>query len=206
MSSDAHAAYWDRQAATYDRTTQFLEPRLLAPARRWVAQRVSGRTLEVAVGTGANLAYVAQRATDLTVTDVSAAMLDAAVARARTLGVPVRPVHADVTDLPLPDGSFDTVLCTFAMCCVPDERAAMAAMARVLKPGGMLVLADHVASSTRTGRSVQRVLDAFSSRASGERFRRRPLLLVDGLGLELVESAASRWRLVEHFAARKPSR
>jgi hypothetical protein len=68
------------------------------------------------------------------------------------------------------------------------------------------VLADHVASSTRTGRSVQRALDAFSSRASGERFRRRPLLLVDGLGLELVESAASRWRLVEHFAARKPSR
>ena len=205
MAPDPHAAYWDRQAATYDRTTRFLEPRLLAPARRWVAERVVGRTLEVAVGTGANLPYLAEHATDLTVTDVSAAMLDAAAARAQVLGLPVRSVRADVTDLPLPDDSFDTVVCTFAMCCVPDERVAMAAMARVLKPGGMLLMADHVASSTRTGRAVQRALDAVSSRESGEHYRRRPVLLVDGLDLELVDSASSRWRLVEQLAARKPA-
>jgi ubiquinone/menaquinone biosynthesis C-methylase UbiE len=205
MATDPHAAYWDRQAASYDRATAFLEPRLLAPARRWIAERVVGRTLEVAVGTGANLAYVAGRADDLTVTDVSAAMLDAALARARTLGVPVSALRADVTELPLPDDSFDTVVCTFAMCCVPDERTAMAAMARVLKPGGTLLMADHVASSARTGRAVQRALDAFSPRASGEHYRRRPLLLVGGLGLELTASASSRWRLVEQLAARKPA-
>ncbi|ASR55442.1 hypothetical protein CBP52_10465 [Cellulomonas sp. PSBB021] len=33
--------YWDGQAATYDRATAWLEPRLLAPARRWVAERVA---------------------------------------------------------------------------------------------------------------------------------------------------------------------
>ena len=40
-------AYWDEQAATYDRTTAFLEPRLFAPARQWIADRVSGRTVPV---------------------------------------------------------------------------------------------------------------------------------------------------------------
>src|SRR6478735_8094597 len=103
MSGDAHAAYWDRQASTYDRATAFLEPRLLAPARRWIAERVAGRALDVAVGTGANLPYLSQHADDLTVADLSGTMLAAAVARAGELGVRVRSIHADVTGLPLAD-------------------------------------------------------------------------------------------------------
>ncbi|WP_456844479.1 class I SAM-dependent methyltransferase [Cellulomonas sp. P5_C6] len=195
------AGYWDGQAATYDRTTAFLEPRLFAPARRWIADRVSGSTLEVAVGTGANLPYYADRATDLTLTDVSPAMLAAASDRAGSLGVPVRLLRSDAADLELPDDSFDTVVCTLAMCCVPDELAALRELARVLRPGGRLLMADHVESSARLGRGVQRVLDVVTPKRAGEHHRRRPSLLLEDAGLTLVESAASRWRLVERVWA-----
>ena len=195
------AAYWDEQASTYDRTTAFLEPRLFAPARSWIADRVSGRTLEVAVGTGANLPYYAHRVTDLTLTDVSPAMLRAATARAASLQVPVRTLLADASDLDVPDDSFDTVVCTLSMCCVPDELAVLRELARVLRPGGRLLMADHVESSARLGRAVQRVLDLVTPARAGEHHRRRPVLLLEPAGLTLVESAASRWRLVERIHA-----
>jgi ubiquinone/menaquinone biosynthesis C-methylase UbiE len=195
------AAYWDGQAATYDRTTAFLEPRLFAPARRWIADRVTGRTLEVGAGTGANLPYYADRVTDLTLTDVSGVMLAAASARAQGLGVTPRRVLADAAHLDLPDDAFDTVVATFVMCCVDDERAVLRELARVLRPGGRLLMADHVASSARLGRGVQRVLDAVTPTTAGEHHRRRPVLLLPDVGLRVTESTASRWRLVEQLAA-----
>lgn len=195
------SAYWDTQAAGYDRTTASVERRLLMPARRWIADRVEGSTLEVAVGTGANLPYYAHRSSDVTLTDVSPAMLDAAAARARALDVPVRLVRADAAHLGLPDAAFDTVVCTFAMCCVIDELAVLRELARVLRPGGQLLMADHVESSARLGRGIQRVLDAVTSKNALEHHRRRPLLLLEDAGLRLTETVASRWRLVEQLAA-----
>ena len=199
--STARAEFWDEQAANYDRTTAFLEPRLFAPARRWIAARASGRTLEVGVGTGANLPYYADKVTELTLTDVSAVMLRAATERARAIGVPVRVVQADAAHLDLPTGAFDTVICTFAMCCVDDERLVLRELARVLTPGGRLLMADHVESSARLGRGVQRVLDRVTPERAGEHHRRRPILLLEEAGLTVTESAASRWRLVERLAA-----
>jgi ubiquinone/menaquinone biosynthesis C-methylase UbiE len=193
--------YWDRQAATYDRTTSIFERRLLAPTRTWIADRVVGITLEVAVGTGANLPYYAHRVDDLTLVDASQAMLDAAAARARGVGKPVHLVLADAADLGLPSHAFDTVVCTYAMCCVDDELAVLRELGRVLRPGGRLLMADHVESSARLGRGVQRLLDQMTPDAAREHHRRRPLLRVPDAGMRVVETTASRWRLVEQLAA-----
>ncbi len=199
--STGRAGYWDEQAATYDRTTAFLEPRLFAPAREWVAQRVTGRTLEVGVGTGANLPYYAHRATEVTIADLSPVMLRTAAARAAGLGVAVHELCTDAAHLDLPDDAFDTVVATFVMCGVDDEVAVLRELARVLRPGGRLLLADHVESSAALGRGVQRVLDVVTPARAGEHHRRRPSLLLGTAGLDLLESAASRWRLVERVAA-----
>jgi ubiquinone/menaquinone biosynthesis C-methylase UbiE len=42
--------------------------------------------------------------------------------------------------VPFADASFDTVVCTFALCAIPDERSAVSEMHRVLRPGGTLLL------------------------------------------------------------------
>ncbi|ROS23768.1 class I SAM-dependent methyltransferase [Cellulomonas sp. PhB150] len=200
------AAYWDREAASYDRRTAFLERRLLAPARAWAAERVRGRTLEVAIGTGANLPYYAARATSVTGVDLSAEMLAASARRAADLDVSIELLRADVAALPFEPASFDTVLCTFALCGVDDERAALREMGRVLRPGGRVVVADHVVSSAAAFRLLQRLLDATAARESGEHHRRRPVLVVPDAGLVVQEQEAGRFRLVERFVAvRQPA-
>ena len=55
--------------------------------------------------------------------------------------------EADVAALPFDDGTFDTVVSTLAMCAVPDERVAIAEMRRLLRPGGRLLLLDHIGSN-----------------------------------------------------------
>lgn len=194
-------AYWDAQAATYDRATAWVEPRLLAPARAWVADRVRGRTLEVGVGTGANLPYLRGRHDELVVADQSAAMLTVARDRAAREGVVVTAVQADAADLPWPEAQFDSVVCTFALCCVADEAAVLSELARVVRPDGVVLVADHVESSARLGRLVQRGLDVVGRR-HGEHHRRRPLLRMADAGLVPVEHTSSRYRLVEQVAAR----
>jgi ubiquinone/menaquinone biosynthesis C-methylase UbiE len=199
------AAYWDEQAATYDRSTAWVEQRLLADAREWVGQRVRGRTLEVAAGTGATLAAYAPHASDITVTDRSERMLELARARARGLGVEVTVLQCEATALPFPAASMDTVVCTFALCCVSDEVAVLRELARVVRPDGRVLLADHVESSAMFARVVQRGLDVVGRR-HGEHHRRRPLLRLEEAGLVAVEHEASRYRLVEQVAARPERR
>jgi ubiquinone/menaquinone biosynthesis C-methylase UbiE len=197
------SSYWDDHAAAYDRATAPLERRLLAPARRWVAERVRGSTLEVGVGTGANLPHYVHRADEVVAVDASPAMLDQARRRPEARGVEL--LAADAAGLPFDDARFDTVVCTFTLCCVPDERTVLRELARVVRPDGLVLVADHVESSSALGRGAQRLLDAVTPAAAGEHHRRRPSLLVDEAGLTLVERQASRWRLVERFAARRLS-
>ena len=65
------------------------------------------------------------------------------------------------TRSPVDDASFDTVVCTFRPCAIPDDTWAIAEMARVLRPGGRLILVDHVESSSPVLRTVQRFLEMF---------------------------------------------
>ena len=64
-----------------------------------------------------------------------------------------------VVALPFLDASFDSVVCTFSLCAIPDHEQAVSQMNRVLRPGGRLLLADHVAGANWLVRGVQHVRD-----------------------------------------------
>jgi ubiquinone/menaquinone biosynthesis C-methylase UbiE len=76
----------------------------------------------------------------------------AARARATELAVAVDLRLGDAQRLG--DESFDTVLITFALCTIPDDRAAVAEAIRVLRPGGRLIAIEHVRSPVRPVRAV----------------------------------------------------
>jgi hypothetical protein len=77
-------------------------------------------------------------------------------------------------------------------------------MYRVLRPGGLLLLADHVASSAWLVRGIQRLLEVISIRQGGEHFLRRPVELVRAQGFEITKVERFKLGIVERVAARRP--
>jgi ubiquinone/menaquinone biosynthesis C-methylase UbiE len=202
-SSGRLVDYWNRQAASYDTKHAGVERRLLADSRRWVCRRVSGTILEVAIGTGANLRHYPEAA-DVTGIDWSPAMVDAARRQAAESRRTVTLDQADAAALPFPDNAFDTVVSTFALCCVPDVRATLIESLRVLRPGGRLLLADHVAASGWLLRAVQRAVDLVTVPLHGEHYTRRPLTILLGLGVTIEETERLTMGTIERVHARKP--
>jgi ubiquinone/menaquinone biosynthesis C-methylase UbiE len=93
---------------------------LLGDRRASICGRATGRTLELAIGTGLNLPWY-RRDVELVGIDLSASMLTSAAARARELGLDVELKLGDAQDLDLSDGSFDTVVATLLLSTIPDR-------------------------------------------------------------------------------------
>ena len=196
-------AAWDKQATTYDRQMGFFDGRLFKDSRHWVCSQAIGDVLEVAIGTGLNLEHYPADVR-LTGIELSPAMLKLARDRAVELSREVDLREGDAHRLDFADASFDTVVCTFSLCAIPDHRQAVAEMDRVLRPGGLLLLADHVVSPHIIGRGIQRLAEVVTVRMGGEHFRRRPLEVVLAEGLVVEQRERFGMGLVERLAARKP--
>jgi ubiquinone/menaquinone biosynthesis C-methylase UbiE len=199
---DRQRRLWERQAPNYDRQMRFWERRLFGDARAWACGQATGEVLEVAVGTGRNLPFYPADVR-LTGVDLSPAMLQIARQRADELGRAVDLREGDAHALSYPDGSFDTVVCTFSLCNIPDERRAIAEMHRVLRPGGLLVLADHVASTSRIIRAGQRLFEKLTFRLAGDHQTRRPLPIVEDTGFTIETRERYAKGIVERLTARK---
>jgi ubiquinone/menaquinone biosynthesis C-methylase UbiE len=194
---------WDRQASRYDRQMGWWERRLFGQDNRpWAARRAEGDALDVAVGTGLNLPFYGP---DVRVTgiDLSPAMLEVARQRAADLGREVGLREGDAHHLPFADASFDTVVCTFSLCNIPDPHQAVAEMRRVLRPGGRLVLVDHIGSSSKPVYWLQKGIEVITVRIDGDHMTRRPADLVQQLGFDIIERDRFRWGIVERLVARK---
>ena len=199
------ARYWDKQAGRYDRVMDTWDRRLFGASRPWACGRAAGEVLEVAIGTGRNLPHYPD-GIRLTGVDWSASMLAIARERAASLGRQADLRRGDAQALDFPDGSFDTVLCALGLCAIPDDRRAVGEMARVLRPGGLLLLVDHVAARSRALRAAQWLYERMSIPLEGEHYLRRPLTHVRELGLTIEHAERFSLGLVERVAARKPGR
>ena len=194
---------YEKQAPRYDRSIAFWEKVLFRDGRQWVCSRAQGEVLEVAIGTGRNLTFY-PAGVRMTGIDLSPAMLERARERAGELGMEVDLREGDAQDLPFPGGSFDTVVCTLSLCNVPDDRRAVAEMKRVLRPGGRLLLLDHIRAASGLGRAVQKALEFVWVRLEGEHLLRRPLEHAKAEGLRIEERERYKRGIVERVSARKP--
>jgi ubiquinone/menaquinone biosynthesis C-methylase UbiE len=137
--------------------------------------------------------------------DFSHEMLDQARERADALGREVDLKQADAHDLPFPDATFDTVVCTFGLCAIPDHVTAVDEMIRVLRPGGQLILVDHVASTSLPLRALQSLLELVTVPLDGEHFLRRPHDQVVAAGVDLERAERFKLGIIERLTARKPA-
>jgi ubiquinone/menaquinone biosynthesis C-methylase UbiE len=195
---------WDRNAPSYDKQIAFFERIQFAGGREWLGERVHGRVLEVAIGTGLNLPHYPVDAT-VTGVELSPAMLAIARQRAADLGRVVDLREGDAERLPVADASFDTVVCALSLCTIPNPATAVAEMYRVLVPGGRLLLFDHIGSSWPPIYAAQWLLERLTIRLAGEHFTRRQLPIVQAAGFEIVEVERLKAGTVERIFARKPA-
>lgn len=130
--------------------------------RRKLLARAEGLVLEVGVGTGKNFSYYSP-GVSVTGVDVAENMLDAARKRVAVHGYPVGLVLADVQDLPFPDDTFDSAVSTFVFCSVPDPVKGLREVRRVVRPGGQILLLEHM----QDGRTEAGVMMRFLSRLAG---------------------------------------
>jgi ubiquinone/menaquinone biosynthesis C-methylase UbiE len=192
----------DKEAPRYDRHMGFFDRILFAGGREWACSQVNGAVLEVAVGTGRNLPYYLADVR-LTGIELSPRMLEIGRRRAGELGRDVDLRIGDAQALEFEDQSFDTVIITFGLCTIPDDRAAVTEAHRVLRPGGRLVLLEHVRSPSLTVRAVQRVLDPLSVRFAADHLVRDPLDYLGNVGFEIESMERLKWGIVERVVARK---
>lgn len=140
-----------------------------------------GETLEVAIGTGLNLPHYPEDVR-LTGLDLSPEMLALAETAAKRIGRTIQLMVGDAQDLPFVDRSFDSVVRTYGLCSVPDDAAVIIEMKRVLKPGGRLILVDHIRSSIKPIFWSQWLFELIWSRPKGGYVTRRPALHVTAAG------------------------
>ncbi len=193
---------WDKHAAAYDRQMAFFERSLFAGGREWACSQVLGDVLEIAVGTGRNLPFYPE-GIRLTGIDFSPRMLDIARQRASELGREVDLRLGDAQALEFPGDRFDSVVSTFSLCSIPDERAAVAEVRRVLKPGGRFVVLEHVRSPILAVRLGQWIFEPIF-RLQGDTLVREPLDPIKGVDFDIEQVERAKWGIVERAMARKP--
>ncbi|SIO84833.1 class I SAM-dependent methyltransferase [Nocardiopsis sp. JB363] len=181
---------WDRAANTYDRGER-LQRLLVGRTRERLCARARGRVLEVAVGSGHNLPYY-PGGVELSGVDLSPEMLARARERATRSGLQVDLREDDAQDLGFADSDFDTVVCALAFCVIPDQRRALEQMRRVLRPGGLLLLVDHIEYTRWPGRKRE-------ERKANP--RRLPRAIAQEVGFTVLEHGRTVFGLVEHVVA-----
>jgi ubiquinone/menaquinone biosynthesis C-methylase UbiE len=195
---------YEKEAHKYDREMNFFDRLLFAGGREWVCAQAVGEVLEIGIGTGRNLPHYGDDVR-LTGVELSPAMLEIARARAHELGREVDLRVGDAQALEFGDESFDTVVCTLSLCTIPDDRAAVAEMRRVLRPGGRLLLLEHVRSPLLPVRLGQRLLDPLAVRFAADHLLREPLGHLRAEGFEVDRLERSKLGIVERVSARKPT-
>ena len=194
----------DREAHRYDKQIALFERLLFADGRKWVCRQAQGEVLELAAGTARNLPYYPAEIA-LTGIELSPRMLEIGQQRARELGRDADQRIGDAQALDFPEASFDTVVCTLGLCTIPDPRRAVAEARRVLRPGGRILLLEHVRSSSLPIRLLQRLLEPLAVRFAADHLTREPLdyLAAEGFAIEQLER--SKWGIVERVRARAPT-
>lgn len=190
------------KARNYDRGMRLLERSKLFRLRRRVASEIRGRTLEIGAGTGANVvAY--QPGVEVTAIDIRPESLSVARNKAR----PRRDLEytiscADAQDLPFPDAAFDTVYGTLVFCSIAEPEQALAEIRRVLRPGGRLLLLEHVRGQTAISRKLTDWLHPLWFALQGAcHLNRETAATVAGAGFRIDETTTHSYGLMQVILA-----
>lgn len=158
-----------RFARSYERISNSeWEQRYMKPLREKLITRANGLVLEVGAGNGLNFAtYDPAHVEHVEAIDPNPTMLGYARERVKTARVPITLTQATAEALPFADATFDTIVATLVFCSVTDPLKGLQEIKRVLKPGGKLLILEHVRSHNRLIVIAQNIITPFTIRFVG---------------------------------------
>ncbi len=176
---------YNRIAPVYDLMEAIVERFAFRRWREKLWPQVDGnRILEVGVGTGKNISHY-PRGIQVTAVDLSDKMLERARRRAQELDSEVDLRLMDAQRLTFPDAAFDVAVATFVFCSVPDPVLGLRELGRVVRPGGQILLLEHVRVNKPVIGKLMDLFDPFVVRLMGPHINRRTVENVRKAGLEI---------------------
>jgi ubiquinone/menaquinone biosynthesis C-methylase UbiE len=202
----AAQAHYNRWAGVYGRSR--LLPSLQRRALAELRPHADDRVLDVACGAGALVLEVAPRVEQAVGVDLSDGMLE--IARSRFLAVPAadRPANVEFLlapsdALPFEDGSFTALVCTTALHHFPEPQRSIDEMARVLEPGGRLVIGD-ASRDLLTTKLADRFYKRFEEGHVGLQRKRDIEAMLTRAGLHVTRSRHVWLRIYALVGAERP--
>jgi ubiquinone/menaquinone biosynthesis C-methylase UbiE len=194
---------YNRIAPLYDLMEALIERSRYSKWRELLWSKVEDiNVLEVGVGTGKNFPYYPEAA-EITAVDFSDKMLKHAKDRASKQKVKVRLQQMDVQNLQFEDNTFDTVVASFVFCSVPNPVRGLMEVERVCKPGGKVVLLEHVLSANRIVAWLMNLANPLVVRITGANINRRTVGNVSKGGLVVEQVTDLRVGIFKLIEARK---
>lgn len=143
----------------YDSFMTPLEKRpVFHSTRKHLIEEASGEVLEIGAGTGINFPFYNQSVRHVLATDPNPEMVIRLSSKSASCAAPIDIQLANAESLPHPASSFDTVVGTLVFCSIPHPEKALEELNRVLKPGGKLLLFEHVKLSNPMLQAAQNLL------------------------------------------------
>ncbi|WP_025688804.1 class I SAM-dependent methyltransferase [Paenibacillus zanthoxyli] len=182
--SDTIRKRYDRISGIFDLMDRMIKKEW----RTELLNSVDGEVLEVGVGTGANLSYYPAHTAGVTGIDFSPGMLRYAQPKAIHAPFPVTLLEMDAQHMTFPDNSFDYVIATCVFCSVPDPVAGLLEIRRVCKPGGKVLLLEHMRSEQPFAGLLMDVFNPITVRLWGANINRRTLQNIEKAGFIIEEN------------------
>lgn len=195
---------YERIAAFYDWLDLPFEYGCYRRIRPLLFHGLSGRLLDVGVGTGRNFPFYPPGSNVVGI-DISGQMLARAQRRFnRSAATSTELKIMKVTALDFPDCSFDAAIATFLFCVLSDDSqvAALRELGRVVKAGGTIRLLNYVRPRGALRGAIAKLLQPFAAWAFAASFDRRTEKSVTEAGLELVNSRYVVHDLIKLLTAR----
>jgi len=198
MPGPIYEATWGRVfARVYDTAFILAEQRGLRVVRKGLVSQAKGRVVEVGAGTGLNLEHYSEEISDLVLTEPDPHMAAKLRQRAKALPMDTSVLEAPAERLPLDDASVDTLVSTLVLCTVKDPILALAEIARVLRPSGTFLFAEHIRSaSPRAARWQDRLNTPWSWYAYGCQCNRDTVSAIEAASFQISEIRHDRLRWI----------